>query len=117
MPRRLFFPDNIDPVTFAAIIERLPLDRVLWNVVTKSGGTAETCAQFLVVAEELDKRLGPERAKKHIVCTTDPEKGALRAIAREREATRRSTFRRTSAVGSACCRRWACCRLRSPAST
>jgi len=84
MPRRLFFPDNIDPITFGAIIERLPLDRVLWNVVTKSGGTAETCAQFLVVAAELDKRLGPERAKKHVVCTTDPQKGALRAIARER---------------------------------
>ena len=84
MPRLLFFPDNIDPVSFGAIIERLPLDRVLWNVVTKSGGTAETCAQFLVVADQLDKRLGPERARKHIVCTTDPEKGALRAIARER---------------------------------
>jgi len=84
MPRRLFFPDNIDPITFAAIIERLPLDRVLWNVVTKSGATAETCAQFLVVADQLDKRLGPERAKKHIVCTTDPEKGALRAVAGER---------------------------------
>jgi glucose-6-phosphate isomerase len=84
MPRRLFFPDNIDPVTFAAIIERLPLDRVLWNVVTKSGGTAETCAQYLVIADTLDKRLGPERAKKHLVFTTDPDKGALRAIARER---------------------------------
>src|SRR5688572_2029111 len=84
MPRRLFFPDNIDPVTFAAIIERLPLDRVLWNVVTKSGGTAETCAQYLVIADTLDKRLGPERAKNHIVFTTDPDKGALRAISRER---------------------------------
>jgi len=84
MPRRLFFPDNIDPVTFAAIIERLPLDRVLWNVVTKSGGTAETCAQYLVIADTLDKRLGPARAKRHIVFTTDPEKGALRAIAREK---------------------------------
>ncbi len=84
MPRRLFFADNIDPVTFAALIERLPLDRVLWNVVTKSGGTAETCAQFLVIADQLDKRLGPERARKHIACTTDPERGAVRAIARER---------------------------------
>jgi glucose-6-phosphate isomerase len=85
MPRRLFFPDNIDPVTFAGLIERLPLDRVLWNVVTKSGGTAETCAQFLVIADQLDKRLGPERAKNHIVFTTDPEKGALRAVSRERK--------------------------------
>jgi len=84
MPRRLFFPDNIDPVTFAGLLERLPLDRVLWNVVTKSGGTAETCAQLLVVTDQLDKRLGPDRAKRHIVFTTDPAKGALRAIARER---------------------------------
>ncbi len=84
MPRRLFFPDNIDPITFAALIERLPLDRVLWNVVTKSGGTAETCAQFLVIADQLDKRLGAERAKNHIVFTTDPEKGALRAVSRAR---------------------------------
>jgi glucose-6-phosphate isomerase len=63
----------------------LPVDRVLWNVVTKSGGTAETCAQFLVIADQLDKRLGPERAKNHIVFTTDPEKGALRAVSRERK--------------------------------
>jgi len=84
MPRRLFFADNIDPVTFAALIERLPLDRVLWNVVTKSGATAETCAQFLVVADTLDKRLGPERARRHVACTTDPDRGGLRAVARER---------------------------------
>jgi glucose-6-phosphate isomerase len=84
MPRRLFFADNIDPVTFAALIERLPFDRVLWNVVTKSGATAETCAQLLVIADQLDKRLGPERARKHVACTTDPEAGALRAIARDR---------------------------------
>ena len=84
MPRRLFFADNIDPVTFGGLIERLPLDRVLWNVVTKSGGTAETCAQYLVVADMLDKRLGPERAKRHFVFTTDPDVGALRAVSRER---------------------------------
>jgi glucose-6-phosphate isomerase len=81
MPRRLFFPDNIDPATFAALLERLPLQRTLWNVVTKSGGTAETCAQFLVVADRLEAALGAARARHHVVCTTDPAKGALRATA------------------------------------
>ncbi len=84
MPRRLFFPDNIDPVTFAALLERMPLEKTLWNVVTKSGGTAETAAQFLVVAERLEKQLGADRAKRHVVCTTDPTKGALRATATAR---------------------------------
>jgi glucose-6-phosphate isomerase len=80
MPRRLFFPDNIDPVTFGALLERVDLNKTLWNVVTKSGGTAETAAQLLVVSERLEQALGT-RAKDHVVCTTDPEKGALRATA------------------------------------
>lgn len=84
MPRRLFFPDNIDPVTFSALLDRLPLEKTLWNVVTKSGGTAETAAQFLVVAERLEKQLGVEGAKRRLVATTDPKKGALRATATER---------------------------------
>jgi len=87
MPRRLFFADNIDPVTFGTLLERVPLERVLWNVVTKSGGTAETCAQLLIVLAELDKKLGADRGKRHIVCTTDPAKGALRAVATERGYT------------------------------
>jgi len=84
MPRRLFFPDNIDPVTFAALLDRVSLDKTLWNVVTKSGGTAETAAQLLVVMDRLEKHLGAERAKRHVVCTTDPAKGALRATAKAR---------------------------------
>jgi len=83
MPRRLFFPDNVDPITFRALVDLLPPERTLWNVVTKSGGTAETAAQMLVVIDHLEKTLGA-RAKDHIVATTDPEKGILRATARAR---------------------------------
>ncbi len=81
MPRRLFFPDNVDPATFAALLEVLPLERTVWNVVTKSGGTAETCAQLLVVADRLERALGRDAARARIVCTTDPAKGALRRLA------------------------------------
>jgi glucose-6-phosphate isomerase len=84
MPRRLFFPDNVDPVTFAGLLDVLPLERTVWNVVTKSGGTAETCAQLAVVADRLERALGAERAKQHVVATTDPGKGALRALATAR---------------------------------
>jgi glucose-6-phosphate isomerase len=84
MPRRLLFPDNVDPVTFAGLVDLLPPERTLWNVVTKSGGTAETCAQLTIVADRLDRALGPDRAKRHIVATTDPAKGALRQLATAR---------------------------------
>lgn len=83
MPRRLFFPDNIDPVTVSALLDLCPPERTLFNVVTKSGGTAETAAQLLVVFDRLERALGAERLKRHLVVTTDPEQGALREVSAE----------------------------------
>jgi glucose-6-phosphate isomerase len=79
---RLHVLDNVDPVTIAALLDRLDLARSLFVVTSKSGGTAETMAQYLVVRGRLEKALGSEQAKQALVLVTDPEKGALRAIAR-----------------------------------
>ena len=84
MPRRLLFADNIDPVAFAALLERVAPERTLWSFVSKSGGTAETCAQLLVAVDHLERALGAARAARRIACTTDPAHGALRAIAADR---------------------------------
>lgn len=84
LPRRLLFPDNVDPATMAALLEVCHPERTVWNVVTKSGGTAETAAQLLVVDEWLTRHLGAERAQRLIVATTDPHKGALRKTAEAR---------------------------------
>ena len=51
---RDFFPrltvlENVDPTTVAAALRRIDPRRVLVNVISKSGGTAETMAQYLVV--------------------------------------------------------------------
>lgn len=83
---REYFPritvlENVDPSSVRAALERIDPRRVLVNVVSKSGGTAETLAQYLVVRQWLDQALGPEGAARHLVFTTDPEAGALRAIA------------------------------------
>lgn len=89
---RDFFPrltilENIDPTTVAAALERIDPRRVLINVISKSGGTAETMAQYLVVREWLEQALG-SAASRHLVFTTDPARGALREIAqREHIAT------------------------------
>jgi glucose-6-phosphate isomerase len=82
---RDFFPrltvlENIDPTSVAAALERIDPRRVLVNVISKSGGTAETMAQYLVVRAWLEEALGPA-ACRHLVFTTDPARGALRELA------------------------------------
>jgi glucose-6-phosphate isomerase len=80
---KLHVLDNVDPVTVGAALGRADLRRTLFVVTSKSGGTAETMAQYLVVRDRLARALGPDEAKRHLVFITDPEKGALRAIARD----------------------------------
>ncbi len=82
---RDFFPrltilENVDPTTVAAALRRIDPRRVLVNVISKSGGTAETMAQYLVVRGWLEDALG-QAAYRHLVFTTDPERGALRDLA------------------------------------
>lgn len=77
---RMFFCDNIDPVQFTALLRRLPLEKTVFNVISKSGATAETLAQFLVVRRALEEALGPEAMKDHLIVTTDPRQGDLRAV-------------------------------------
>jgi len=82
---REFFPrltvlENVDPTSVAAALQRIDPRRVLVNVVSKSGGTAETMAQYLVVRAWLEEALGTA-AYRHLVFTTDPSRGALRELA------------------------------------
>ena len=80
---RLFVPDNVDPDRIAALLEVVDLDNTVFNVITKSGGTAETMSEFLVFRDALIKKLGPEKHVERIVITTDPRSGRP---ARDREA-------------------------------
>jgi glucose-6-phosphate isomerase len=80
---RLHVLDNVDPGTIAATLQRLDLQRTLVLVVSKSGGTVETMAQYLIVREAMARRLGEAGARRQLVFLTDPAVGALRRIARE----------------------------------
>ena len=78
---RLHVLDNVDPETIAALLGRLKFDRTLFIVTSKSGGTAETMSQFLIVHERLmSAKLDP---KNHLVFVTDPKSGALRPLAQK----------------------------------
>jgi glucose-6-phosphate isomerase len=79
---RLHVLDNVDPANISALLGRLDLRRSLFVVISKSGGTAETMAQYLVVRARLNEVLGEAGARERLVFVTDPQKGALRTIAR-----------------------------------
>jgi glucose-6-phosphate isomerase len=76
---RLHFPDNVDPFEFDALLGVLNLERSLFIVITKSGGTPETITQYLIVRERLEHKLR-ERYREHLVFITDPQKGILRKL-------------------------------------
>ena len=79
---RLFVLDNVDPDTVKSLLDRIDVRRTLFNVISKSGTTAETMSQFLVVRDRLRAALEDESAiHRHLLFTTDPESGVLRKIA------------------------------------
>jgi glucose-6-phosphate isomerase len=85
--KREFYPrlhvlENVDPSSVLELLGRIELGRTLFIVISKSGGTPETMAQYLIVRDRLARAMG-EGFHRHLVFITDPEKGALRRIARE----------------------------------
>ena len=85
---RVFVPDSVDPDWIGALLDHLPLDRCHINVISKSGGTIETSAEFLVFYNAIVEALGSEEeARKRFTITTDPEKGHFRKICDEQGFT------------------------------
>ncbi len=80
-PKKLFFMDNSDPDTIMDILDVIDLKKTVFNVITKSGSTAETMSAFSLIFSLLKKE-GLEPSS-HLVVTTDREKGDLIKIAAE----------------------------------
>lgn len=80
---RMFVIDNVDPDHFALVLASCEewggLDRTVFNVISKSGETAETAAQFMIVRGMLRERLGSRWAER-VVGITDPKAGTMRSI-------------------------------------
>jgi len=77
---RLFVLDNVDPVLVDALMRVISLEETCFNVISKSGTTAETMAQFLLFRDRLEAALG-SRYREHLIATTDSQQGFLRQIA------------------------------------
>jgi len=76
---RLHVLDNIDPALISGIEAVIDLKKTLFLVVTKSGGTPETLAQYFYFKEKCKK--AGLKEEEHFVFITDPQKGFLRQIA------------------------------------
>ena len=72
------FLDNVDPEDTAELLDSLPLADTVVNVVSRSGTTAETLANFLVVREAMDEA-GVDWTNQTFVTTGD--EGNLRNLA------------------------------------
>jgi glucose-6-phosphate isomerase len=82
---RVFIVDNVDPnylfSVLSFVMENDPaLDRTLFNVISKSGETAETASQFMTIRSLLIERRGKDRHAEQIVAITDPKAGTMRSI-------------------------------------
>lgn len=77
---RIFVCDNTDPDTFSALFELVDIKKTCFAVISKSGKTLETAAQFSIAISRLKKNLGTGW-QKNLVIITDPTTGELRPFA------------------------------------
>jgi len=84
---RLFVLDNVDPRWTAELLEILDLRKTLFNVISKSGTTAEILSNYFFFRKAVEAKVGVKKASRHFVITTDEQKGYLRELAKRENIT------------------------------
>lgn len=74
---------NVDPFGFTRVMRRLDLTKTGWIVISKSGGTAETLMQFLIILPMLREALGDAALKDYVTLITQPGESPLRQLGSE----------------------------------
>lgn len=77
---RIHFMDNVDPATFSAMADRLPLDRTGFVPISKSGGTPETLAATFTALGALEARIGKAAIKNQMLAVTEAADNPLRRL-------------------------------------
>ena len=78
----IHFYSSVDPVSFERFAKKLNLDKTLFLVVSKSGGTLETTTAYNAAKALMQKHLNREDVSDRFVAMTDAssEKSALRRL-------------------------------------
>jgi glucose-6-phosphate isomerase len=97
---QLFVLDNVDPDQVRSVVDLVApkIKKTIVNVVSKSGETAETAAQFILFRDLLQQKLGKKYVD-NIIATTDAT-AARSAKLPKRKDIARWKFPRASAAGS-----------------
>lgn len=78
----LYVIDNVDPSVVSSVLNCIDLKRTLINVISKSGATLETLANFMVFRSALIEAVGYPDHSPHIVVTTTLGEGYLFELAK-----------------------------------
>ena len=77
---KFFVEDNVDPVRMKELLDVIDVTKTCFNVISKSGATSETMAQYLIISDLL-KKAGVS-IKENVIFTTDAKKGNLVKISK-----------------------------------
>ncbi len=80
---RLHFFDNLDPITFATVLTKLPWETTRIAAISKSGGTGETLMQVMACLSALDQAGLRARAGEIILGLSEPRKPGGRNALRD----------------------------------
>ncbi|WP_291330032.1 glucose-6-phosphate isomerase [Desulfovibrio sp. UCD-KL4C] len=78
----LWIGDNVCAKTLESYLEKLPLEKTLVAVVSKSGGTIETISQYLLIRKKMKQNMG-DKWNRNFLFVTDKNNGFLREQADE----------------------------------
>jgi glucose-6-phosphate isomerase len=83
---RLFVCDNVDPESFAGLLDLIDIKKTCFTIISKSGRTTEPAALFMLAMKRLKDETG-DKWRGHLVVITDPEGGELRPMVKEEGLT------------------------------
>ncbi len=72
---KFYVEDNVDPVRMSALLDVIEPEKTCFNVISKSGATSETMAQYLIIADILKKK--GVSLPDNVIFTTDTSRGNL----------------------------------------
>ncbi len=75
---KFYVEDNVDPVRMQALLDVIDPKETCFNVISKSGATSETMAQYLIISDLLTK--AGVKLSDNIIFTTDASRGNLNKI-------------------------------------
>jgi glucose-6-phosphate isomerase len=78
---RVHFFDNLDPATFAAVLDALPLETTRFAAISKSGGTGETLMQTIAVMTKLQE--AGLKIGEHVMGLSEPRRDGGRNALRD----------------------------------